>query len=86
MMMTMQCGGKVNNVSWQTIAVERVIKRSDYDTNSVNNDIALLRLAEVMLSDRIIIIVGVLDRSLLPDIEKFQNQVNSGLASFYPDP
>ena len=26
-----------------------MIKRSDYDTNSVNNDIALLRLAEVLV-------------------------------------
>ena len=34
-------------ITSQKIAVERVIKRSDYDTNSVNNDIALLRLAEV---------------------------------------
>ena len=42
--------------------MERVIKRSDYDTNSVNNDIALLRLAEVLLIIIcIIIIVGVHD-------------------------
>merc|ERR1711971_478443 len=36
----------IENHQAKTIAVERVIKRSDYDTNSVNNDIALLRLAE----------------------------------------
>merc|ERR1711990_511539 len=36
----------IENHRAKTIAVERVIKRSDYDTNSVNNDIALLRLAE----------------------------------------
>ena len=29
----------------QGIQVERVIKRPDYDTTSINNDIALLRLA-----------------------------------------
>ena len=28
----------------QSIGVERVIKRLDYDTTSINNDIALLRL------------------------------------------
>jgi len=36
----------IENHQAKTIAVERVIKRSDYDTNSVNNDIALLRLAQ----------------------------------------
>merc|ERR1711971_1513398 len=36
----------IENHQAKTIAAERVIKRSDYDTNSVNNDIALLRLAE----------------------------------------
>merc|ERR1712110_536176 len=36
----------IENHRAKKIAVERVIKRSDYDTNSVNNDIALLRLAE----------------------------------------
>merc|ERR1711971_308516 len=36
----------IENHQAKTIAVERVIKRPDYDTNSVNNDIALLRLAE----------------------------------------
>merc|ERR1719278_2541655 len=36
----------IENHQAKTIQVERVIKRSDYDTNSVNNDIALLRLAE----------------------------------------
>merc|ERR1711971_1530146 len=33
----------IENHQAKTIAVERVIKRSDYDTNSVNNDIALLK-------------------------------------------
>merc|ERR1719278_728429 len=36
----------IENHRAKKIAVERVIKRPDYDTNSVNNDIALLRLAE----------------------------------------
>merc|ERR1719430_2539200 len=36
----------IENHQAKTIAVERVIKRADYDTNSVNNDIALLRLAQ----------------------------------------
>merc|ERR1719153_721661 len=36
----------IENHQAKTIQVERVIKRSDYDTNSVNNDIALLRLAQ----------------------------------------
>merc|ERR1719431_1315921 len=35
----------IENHQAKSIPVERVIKRSDYDTNSVNNDIALLRLA-----------------------------------------
>ena len=29
--------------------MERVIKRSDYDSDNVNNDIALLRLAQVLV-------------------------------------
>ena len=37
--------------------MERVIKRSDYDTNSVNNDIALLRLAQVVITIILIIII-----------------------------
>ena len=51
--------------------MERVIKRSDYDTNSVNNDIALLRLAEVLL---IIILVGVhnIDKILPSPLLKVQ--------------
>merc|ERR1719430_1752280 len=36
----------IENHQAKTIAVERVIKRPDYDTNSVNNDVALLRLAQ----------------------------------------
>merc|ERR1711872_931170 len=39
----------------QGIKVERVIKRPDYDTSSINNDIALLRLAsEVQFNDNVI--------------------------------
>ena len=34
--------------SVQSIQVERVIKRPDYDTDTINNDIALLRLSEVV--------------------------------------
>ena len=34
----------------KSIPVERVIKRSDYDSDNVNNDIALLRLAQVLVS------------------------------------
>ena len=33
----------------KSIPVERVIKRSDYDSDNVNNDIALLRLAQVLV-------------------------------------
>ena len=33
----------------KSIPVERVIKRSDYDSDNVNNDIALLRLAQVLI-------------------------------------
>merc|ERR1712106_380561 len=45
----------IENHQAKTIQVERVIKRSDYDTNSVNNDIALLRLAqEVDLTSTIV--------------------------------
>ena len=46
--------------------MERVIKRPDYDTNSVNNDIALLRLAQVvviiflMIMIRIIMIIKII--------------------------
>ena len=55
-----QYAGKDKNISWQTIAVERVIKRSDYDTNSVNNDIALLRLAEVLVIIFLVIIIMII--------------------------
>ena len=34
----------------KSIPVERVIKRSDYDSDKVNNDIALLRLAQVLVT------------------------------------
>merc|ERR1719430_1425623 len=45
----------IENHQAKTIQVERVIKRSDYDTNSVNNEIALLRLAEdVDFNDNIV--------------------------------
>merc|ERR1719385_198604 len=39
----------------QGIQVERVIKRADYDTSSINNDIALLRLSsEVQFNNNVI--------------------------------
>merc|ERR1711892_1260845 len=39
----------------QGIKVERVIKRSDYNTNTINNDIALLRLSsEVQFNEAVI--------------------------------
>jgi hypothetical protein len=39
----------------QGIKVERVIKRPDYDTTDINNDIALLRLAsEVQFNSNVI--------------------------------
>ena len=39
----------------QGIKVERVIKRPDYDTSSINNDIALLRLeSEVEFSPSVV--------------------------------
>ena len=39
----------------QSIGVERVIKRPDYDTTSINNDIALLRLeSEIELNNNVV--------------------------------
>merc|ERR1711899_325729 len=45
----------IENHQPKSIPVERVIKRSDYDSDNVNNDIALLRLAqEVVFNDNIV--------------------------------
>jgi len=45
----------IENHQAKSIPVERVIKRSDYDSDNVNNDIALLRLAqEVDFNDNIV--------------------------------
>merc|ERR550534_3513238 len=45
----------IENHQAKSIPVERVIKRSDYDSDKVNNDIALLRLAqEVDFNDNIV--------------------------------
>eukprot|EP00091_Calanus_sinicus_P025338 TRINITY_DN961_c0_g1_i11.p1 TRINITY_DN961_c0_g1~~TRINITY_DN961_c0_g1_i11.p1 ORF type:complete len:393 (-),score=100.03 TRINITY_DN961_c0_g1_i11:80-1258(-) len=45
----------IENQKVQGIQVERVIKRPDYDTTSINNDIALLRLAsDVQFNDNVI--------------------------------
>ena len=39
----------------QSIGVERVIKRPDYDTTSINNDIALLRLeSEIEFNNNVV--------------------------------
>merc|ERR1719312_1248751 len=37
--------GNIETIAPQTIRVERVIKRSDYNENDVNNDIAILKLS-----------------------------------------
>jgi len=45
----------IENQKVQGIQVERVIKRADYDTTSINNDIALLRLAsDVQFNNNVI--------------------------------
>merc|ERR1719300_165267 len=45
----------IENHQVQGIKVERVIKRTDYDTSSINNDIAILRLSsEVQFNDNVI--------------------------------
>merc|ERR1719500_2737637 len=45
----------IENQKVQGIQVERVIKRPDYDTTSINNDIALLRLAsDVQFNNNVI--------------------------------
>ena len=40
--------GNIETISPQTIKVESVIKRSDYTETDVNNDIAILRLSQVI--------------------------------------
>merc|ERR1712064_254109 len=47
--------GNIESIAPQTIRVESVIKRSDYDTDSVNNDIAILKLSsDVVFNNNVV--------------------------------
>jgi len=47
--------GNIETIAPQTIRVERVIKRSDYNENDVNNDIAILKLSsDVVFNNNVV--------------------------------